>query len=224
MQKIPLEERPRERLFYVGEEALSDAELLAIILGSGTSKISVMELAHTLLSEFGGLASLSQASIEQLCCVHGVGKVKAVELRAVFSLVKRLLKKKRGHQQRIETAEDAYYALCDLFYGEKKEIVAALFLDSRLNLIGREVISIGSMTEVVLHPRELFKPAIQRGAHSLIIAHNHPSGDLTPSPADCEMTQRLILAGSVLEIEIKDHLIICNHHFQSFNRGVVEKV
>ncbi len=218
MQKIPLEERPRERLLLVGEESLSDSELLTILLGSGTSKVSAAGLAHNLLNHFGGLSALSEASIQELCQIHGIGQVKAVELRAVFALAKRLLKKSLIQKSKIDSSRSAYHALVDLFYGEKKEILVILMLDARLNLIGREVVGIGTLTEVLLHPREVFLPAIRRGAHSIILAHNHPSNDLTPSKTDLEVTERLCLSGKVLDIEVKDHLIICDDQYRSLIR------
>ncbi len=219
MQKIPLEERPRERLLHAGEESLSDSELLAILLGSGTSKISAAGLAHNLLKHFGGLATLSEASIEELCQIHGIGPVKAIELRALFALAKRLLKKNQTVKTKIDSSEAAYHALIDLFYGEKKEILAVLMLDARLTLIGREVVSVGTLTEVLLHPREVFLPAIKRGAHSIVLAHNHPSNDLSPSREDLEVTERLSLAGKVLDIAVNDHLIICDDRYRSLMLG-----
>lgn len=216
MQSIPLEERPRERLFHVGEEALSDSELLAILLGSGTKDLSAVELAHSLIRSFGSLANLANASLEELCRQKGIGRVKAIEMRAVFTIARRLLKKSRAARMKINTPGAAYHALLDLFYGEKKEMVAVLLLDSKLNLIGREVIGVGTLTEVLIHPREIFYPAIKRGAHSIILAHNHPSNEAAPSGADRKVTERVRLAGEVLGIQVDDHIIICDDHFYSF--------
>ncbi len=216
MQTIPLEERPRERLFHVGEDALSDSELLAILLGSGTKSVSALDLAHNLLNSFNSLSGLAEASLEELCSIKGVGKVKAIEMRAMFAISKRLLKKSQVHRTKIDSAEAAYLALIDLFYGKKKEILALLLLDSRLNLIGREMIGVGTLTEVLIHPREVFLPAIKRGAHSIILAHNHPSNDPSPSESDRKLTERLRLSGEILNIKVNDHLIICNDYFYSF--------
>lgn len=219
IQNIPLDERPRERLWHVGEEALSDSELLAIILGSGTQKISVVELAQKLLLEFGGLAMLAEASLEELSRIHGVGRVKAIELRALFALCRRLLRRPYAPHPQIKTPQDAYEALADLFFGEKKERLALLLLNTKLQIIGREVIGIGTLTEVIVHPREVFLPAIKRGAHSLILAHNHPSNDPTPSDMDYKMTERLTLAGRLLDIEVRDHLVICNSSYYSLQNN-----
>lgn len=215
MQTIPLEERPRERLLHVGEQALSDSELLAIVLGSGTKDLSAVGLAQLLITRFGSLSNLAEASLEELCSVKGIGQVKAIEMRAVFTLVKRLLKTSKVARSKIANSEDAYHAFVDLFYGEKKEILAILLLDSRLNLIGREVVGIGTLNEVLIHPREVFIPAIKRGAHTIILAHNHPSGELEPSKADKVITERLHLAGEILNIQVNDHLIICDDTYYS---------
>ena len=220
MNNIPLEDRPRERLFNVGEDALSDSELLAIILGSGTTKVSAVALAQNILKQFGGLNELAEASFEELCSVHGVGKVKAIEMRALFALTKRILKRAEPQRLKIGSPDAAYHALIDLFYGEKKEILAILMLDSRLNLIGREVIGVGTLTEVIVHPREVFSVSIKRGAHSIVVAHNHPSNDASPSESDKKLTQKLALAGQVLDLQVSDHLIICNDNFFSFKESM----
>src|SRR3990167_6649548 len=161
MIRIPLEERPRERLLDQGVHALEVSELLAIILGSGTKGFSVIEVARELLLKFGGLENLIEASIPELMQTKGIGKAKAIELKAAFGLAKRLLATAHKESQSIISSKEAYLALRDLFYQEKQEQIAILLLDPKLKLIHREVISKGTLTEVLVHPREIFAPALR---------------------------------------------------------------
>lgn len=222
MMQIPLEERPRERLVHYGVDALSNIELLAIILGSGTKGQSVLHLAENLLAHFGSLTNLLDASIVQLKRVKGIGDAKAIELKAVFALARRLLMQEQKEKVKIKSAKEAYMAFRDLFLGEKKEHLAVLLLDAKMVKIHREVIGIGILNEVLLHPREVFYPAIQYNAHSLIIAHNHPSGDPTPSSADLKLTKTLFECSKVLDIPLLDHLIIAGDRYTSLQKYTPE--
>lgn len=211
MMKVPLEERPRERLLIDGADALSNAELLAIILGSGTKGQSVLELSIALLSHFGGLIQLLDASIMELTEVKGIGKAKALQITALFAIAKRTLRVHGFHSpgaNLIQNSEDAYNAMADLFTGEKKERLVVLLLDCRLAVIHREVVGIGTLSQVLVHPREVFRPAIRYQASSLILAHNHPSGEATPSESDIAMTKIVRASGEIMGIKLWDHLIV----------------
>lgn len=216
MIRLPLNERPRERLSFQGPDALSIAELLAIILGSGTKDKSVLELARELLSHFGGLSELIDASIPELMQIKGIGKTKAIELQAVFALVKRIMRLPSEEKTAIRTSKDAYFALADLFEGEGKEKLAILLLDSRGKSIHREVIGIGTLTEVLFHPREIFFLPVKHKAHSFILAHNHPSGDPTPSESDKRLTDFLFNCAKIMDIQLSDHLIVGKDTYYSF--------
>jgi len=216
MIRIPLEERPRERLLIQGVSALEVSELLAIILGSGTKGFSVVEIARELLLKFGGLENLIEASIPELMSIKGIGKTKAIELKAAFGLAKRLLSIAHKESFLITSSKEAYLALRDLFYQEKQEQLAILLLDPKLKMIHREVISKGTLTEVLVHPREVFAPALRHHAQTLIIAHNHPSQDLTPSTEDLRLTRLLKTCGELMNIPLSDHLIITDYGYLSF--------
>ncbi len=213
---IPLEERPRERLLEHGVSALKVSELLAIILGSGTKGISAIDLGETLLNHFGDLEALVDASISDLIQIKGIGKAKAIELKAVFGLAKKLLATTKQERAPVLTSLNAHKALIDLFYGEKQELLAVLLLDAKLNPYHREIIGRGILTEVLVHPREVFAPALRNHAHKLIIAHNHPSGDTTPSAVDLRMTKLLTSCGEILGIPLVDHLILAGQSYYSF--------
>lgn len=215
MMNIPLEERPRERLCELGVNALKVSELLAIILGSGTKGISAMALGEKLLTHFGSLEALVEASISDLTQIKGIGKAKAIELKAVFGIAKKLLATAKINAQTLRSPKEAHEFFADLFFGEKQELLAILLLDSRLHPFHREIIGRGTLTEVLVHPREVFGPAIRHHAHSLIIAHNHPSGDTTPSAEDIRITKILKTSGEILNIKLSDHLIIYNQTYFS---------
>lgn len=219
MMQIPSKERPRERLLREGIDALSNREVLAIILGNGTKGVSVLDLADDLLKKFGGLDHLLEASIEELIEVHGMGQAKAIQLKAAFSLAKRSLVIKRDEWSIISNADAAYRALQDLFLEKTKETLAVLLLDTKLRAFQREIIGVGTLTELLIHPREVFFPAIRHRAHSIVIAHNHPSGDLTPSKADICLSRLLHECAQILEIPLLDHLIIGKGEFYSLKEG-----
>lgn len=221
MINIPLEERPRERLVECGVDALKVSELLAIILGSGIKGLSAIDLAEKLLQYFGGLESLVDASISDLMRIKGIGKAKAIELKAVFGLAKKLLGSSKKEHFAILSSKDAHKALADLFYHEKQELLAILLLDVKLKPFHREIIGRGTLNEVLVHPREVFAPALRHHAHKLIIAHNHPSQDLTPSSEDLRLTKLLKSCGELLDIPLADHLIISDHGYISLkDRGL----
>ena len=214
VRDLPLAERPRERLTHLGAEALSEQELLACLLGRGIAGESVLETARRLLAAFGSLRAIGEASVEQLSSVHGVGPAKAVQLKAAAEFSRRAGVLSRQARPRIDSVETAASLLRPRLDGKTKEHFLAVLLDNRHQLIRVSEIAIGSLSATLVHPRELFKEAIAASAAAVILAHNHPSGDPEPSDDDVALTRRLFEAGSLLGIEVLDHLIIAS-------RGVV---
>jgi DNA repair protein RadC len=212
---LPEEERPRERLLRDGVDALSHAELLAIVLGSGTRGKSVLDLSQEMLKCFGDLERLLEASVVELMQIRGIGEAKAIQLKAVFGLA---LKCRRVPFQRsspIASAKEAFAIAQAKIAHILQEVVLVLVRDVRGCLVHSEQVSMGTLSQVLVHPREVFYPAVRYKAHSIIIAHNHPSGDPTPSRSDLELTRALIEASQVMSIGFDDHLIICRDRFVS---------
>lgn len=205
---LPETERPRERMLQLGADAISTSELIAILLGSGIKGLSVTQLAAQILSFFGSLEKLSQASVEELCQIKGLGKAKAIQLKAAFTLGLRASKEALPLRLKVDNPKVAYNLIRDEIENEKREHFIAIFLDTKSFLIGYEVIAIGTLSQALVHPREVFYPAIRRKAASLIIAHNHPTGDPTPSTQDLEITRQLIAAGRLMGIPVNDHIIV----------------
>lgn len=218
---LPVEERPRERFVKLGPSALSTEELLAILLGSGSSQKPVLNLARDLLVTFRSLKGIKEAALEELQKVSGIGLAKAIQLKAALSLSDREDHSTLPLQPNVKQPADAYKQALPHLKGAKKEILLALLLNSAFRLIGVEVISQGTLSATLIHPREFFHPAIKRHAAFVIAAHNHPSGQLTPSKEDLEVTLRLIEIGKLLEIPVVDHLIMADTGFCSLReRGV----
>ncbi len=215
MLTLPLSELPRERFSRYGSEALTSVELLAILLNSGTAKKSVLDLALELMECFGSLEEISEASVEEIAKLDGIGQTRAVQLKAAFALGKRL---HRTQEQYFifDRTEDLAAELHPEMAFRKSEVVMVLLLDVRKRIFHREIIAVGTLTEVLLHPREIFHPAIRRMAHSIILVHNHPSGDPTPSKRDIEVTRVVEEAGRLLGISLLDHLIIAKRGYFSF--------
>jgi DNA repair protein RadC len=198
-----------------GPSALSSVELIAILLGSGTKKRSVLELAADVLAQFGTLERLADATLQELLVVPGIGPAKGIQLQAALALWKRI---KPLHEERplIDSAEKAFAQIHPEIVEEKTEVAYVLLRDARRCLLHKEAIAVGTLNQVLMHPREIFCSAIRHRAHSLIVAHNHPSGDPTPSPRDLEATSMLRTSGQVIGIELVDHLIIGQRGYFSF--------
>jgi len=205
---LPVSERPRERLAAVGAESLSELELLACVLGRGIAGESVLVTAQRVLAACDGARGLADISLEQLCAIRGIGIAKATQLKAAVELARRLATLRATPSPLVETAEQAAAIVRPWLADKKKEHFVALLLDTRHRLIRRATISIGSLSASLVHPRELFKDAIAASAAAVILAHNHPSGDATPSDHDVALTHRLVEAGQLLGIEVLDHLVI----------------
>ncbi len=208
LENVPLQDRPRERLLQTGSDALSLQELLAILLSTGTKGKSVLLLAQEMLEHFGGLQGLLEASISELTTLKGIGRAKAIQLKACFEIALRSSKLHSPFKQTIQNAEDAYHLVKDALSSQKQEMMMVILKDVKKKFLHLEKISIGTLSEVLVHPREVFYPAVRHKAHSFILAHNHPSGDPTPSKADLELTKLLLKSSSVMGIPIDDHIIV----------------
>lgn len=221
---IPKEERPRERLLQRGSNALSLTELLAICLGSGRKGVSVLHLAEELLVHFGGLSPLLEAPVEALTEIKGIGVAKALQLKAIFALAKRSQMLGGAAKFPVSGPQDVYVFIAPQLEREKKELAFLMMRDIKGAIFHAEMIGMGTLSEVLIHPREVFHEAIERRAYSVILAHNHPSGDAVPSRADIELTKLLVSAGRLLGIPFDDHLIIGHRCYTSmWERGYINK-
>jgi DNA repair protein RadC len=214
-------ERPRERLVQHGASQMEDTELLAIVLRTGAGKINVLEMARRLLERFGSLRGIEDASLEELKSVHGIGTMKAIELKAVFELGRRLAFAPVEPGLTVMSSADLFASYRSRFDDVKQEEFHILMLDSKNRVIREEMVSRGGLDASVVHPREVFKPAIRASAASVIFIHNHPSGDPSPSPEDHLITEQLEEAGSLLHIRVLDHLVIGRDSYYSFADGQV---
>ena len=212
IKDLPKVDRPREKLEKYGPGKLSNSELLAVLLGSGTKGTNVVELSNKILKKFSG-AGLSKASVKELKNTFGLGSAKACEIVACFELGRRLLQNKKSVL--LLSPKDVWDEMKDI-RDNKKEHFVIFFLDSRNQEIKREIISVGSLNANLVHPREVFEPAIQHSAAQIILAHNHPTGDTRPSNADLEITKRLAEAGKIIGIEVVDHIIVTKNNYLSF--------
>jgi len=212
IKEIPKIDRPREKFFQKGPDALTTTELLAIFLGSGIKGKNVKRVAESLLKRFG--SKLIDAKVDELKKIDGIGEVKAVQLVSAFTLAKRLTEKKDSPFV-IKNALDVFHE-CKYLARKKQEHLVVLYLDSRNILIESRNISIGLIDKNLVHPREIFKPAIELLASRIIMVHNHPSGNHLPSAADEEVTLKIIESGKILDIPVIDHVIISNKGFFSF--------
>lgn len=212
------EDLPRERLMREGTEALSLTELIAILLTTGLKGKSVIELAQEMLLHFGGLNGLLDATIAELMEIKGIGHAKAIQLKAVFGIAQRAAKMGYSERISIRTPEQAYALIKDSIAHEKREVMIVLLRDVRGRMVQLEKVSIGTLSEVLVHPREVFYPAVRHKAHSFILAHNHPSGDPTPSSADLDLTRLLLKSSHVMGIALDDHLILGNNSFISLKQ------
>jgi DNA repair protein RadC len=208
MKDMPSHERPRERLVAEGADALKASELIAILLRTGTKGVSALQIGSELLAKYQTLDNLSRAMVPELCEVKGVGKDKAVTLVAAFSLARLMVRELRHEAPTLDTPE----RIADLLREESRAYTVEHFqivlLNTRRKLIKIEKISQGTLDTILVHPREVFKPAIAVNAAAVVLAHNHPSGDPMPSEADIKVTRDLIRAGQLLKIEVLDHVIL----------------
>jgi DNA repair protein RadC len=206
-------DRPREKLLARGAGVLSDVELLSAILGSGCGRDGVIAVSRRLVDDLGpdGLERAGPADLER---VRGIGPARACQLAAVLELGRRLFQPREDSPPVVTGPESAYALVRDL-RNKKREHFVAIYLNARNALISREVISIGSLNASLVHPREVFFPAVREVAANIILAHNHPSGDVTPSKEDVDLTRRLVKAGELMGVEVLDHIVIGGRSFTS---------
>ena len=216
IKDLPVLERPREKLINNGVENLTDEELLAIILKTGTKNKSVKELASEVLGKINTINNLSEININTFKDVSGLGIVKTIELMASIELGKRIFLKHENNRINYNNPDDIYLENLYLFKNKKQEYFYCLYLDSKNNLIERKLLFMGTINHSVVHPREIFKEAYLTSASKIICMHNHPSGDITPSMEDIRLTKSLIEIGKLQGISITDHLIIGDDAYYSF--------
>lgn len=212
----PADERPREKLLAKGPESLSSAEIIAILLATGTGKQTAVDIGKLLLKEFGSIEKLSQASLRELTAIQGIGPAKAITLMAAFQL-------SRNMQMEVAEKQFVYFKqpsdvakiFIPMFGHEKKETFAIALMDTAGKYMCTEKISIGTLNASLVHAREIFRPAIKHSAASIVLVHNHPSGQLTPSAEDLKITKQIVEAGKVVDINVHDHVIVTQDSYIS---------
>ncbi|MGD2105243.1 MAG: DNA repair protein RadC [Anaerolineae bacterium] len=221
IKDLPTQERPRERLARCGESALSTTELLAIILRTGVGGESALTLAGRLLSAHEGLPGLARASFAELRAERGLGNAKTAQLKAALELGRRMLLATPEERLVIRSPSDVAQLLMAEMAHLEQEHFRVLYLDTRNRLLGSDTVYVGSLNASHIRVAEIFRDAIKRNCAAVIVAHNHPSGDPSPSPKDVGVTRQLIEAGDLLSIEVLDHLIVGQHRFVSLReRGL----
>ena len=212
----PVNERPREKLLTKGSDALSSAELIAILLGTGTGKTTAVDLGKSLINKFGSIEKMAQASLKELTEISGIGPAKAITLMAAFQLSRNMHKEVAEKEfNYFKQPSDVAKIFIPMLGHEKKEVFAIALLDTAGKFMGSEKITIGTLNASLVHAREVFKPAIKHSAASIILVHNHPSGQLTPSAEDLKITKQIVEAGKLLDITVHDHLIITQDSYIS---------
>lgn len=215
MKDFPREERPRERFMNFGPESLSNQELLAILLRTGTKEESVLQLANRILIHFDGLRMLKGATLSELTSIKGIGKAKAIQILSAIELGNRISNSSFEDRYVIRSPEDgAKYVMNDMRFLTQEHFVC-IYLNTKNQVLHKKTVFIGSLNASIVHPREVFKEALRHSAASVICFHNHPSGDPGPSKEDIEVTRRLVEAGKIIGIELLDHLIIGENKFVS---------
>ena len=221
VRDLPKEVRPREKLLQYGASALSDIELLAILLRTGTTSKSVLHLAEDVLAQYKdkGLAAIMHISPQEIASIHGIGLAKAATVVAAVELGRRLSERAARTLEKVEGPEDvARYVIPSLRF-EQKEHFLVMFLDIRNRILALSTISVGSLTSSIAHPREVFREAIRYSAASVILVHNHPSGDPAPSREDIQLTKQMMKAGEIMGIPVLDHVVVAGDNFVSLKEA-----
>jgi len=226
MADLPSEERPRERLKCMGAHSLSTVELLAVLIETGTRQKSALDLARSVVSwaedsgaqDEGNLRKLLRSSFEEICEIHGIGEVKACKIKAALELGRRL-SQESGPKTVISSPVDAGNLLMEEMRHLEQEHFKVIHLGVRNQILGVDLVSIGTVGSSLVHPREVFKNSIRRNATGIILVHNHPSGDPTPSREDISVTRRIADAGRILGIEVVDHIVIGDRRFASLRES-----
>ncbi|ACD90857.1 MAG: DNA repair protein RadC [Chlorobium limicola] len=208
------ENRPRERLLLYGASSLSPAELLAIILRSGSKNLNIIDTCHEIIAAYG-LERLADLQLSELQKIRGIGPAKAMQISAIFELNKRIHFRKNNNRK-ILSARDVSEYMAGRIPDETKEHLFVLHLNTKNRVIRHDIVSVGTLNASLIHPREVFKSAIRESAHAIILVHNHPSGDVEPSNADRQVTEILKKAGAILQIELLDHVIVGKENWFSF--------
>lgn len=217
VKELPLDDRPREKLLLRGPQSLSDAELVAILLRTGKKGKSVLEIARELISSEGNLAMLATKTVDSLQLISGIGKDKAATLAAAFELSRRILSQPKWFSnKKITSPKDVAEIFIPILRDDNKEKFIVVCLNSANKIIKHETISIGNLNSSVVHPREVFKVAIDNSSASIILIHNHPSGNPEPSNEDIRITKKIVETGKIMEIPVFDHLIIAGETYTSF--------
>jgi DNA repair protein RadC len=219
MKGIAAHDRPRERLDRVGPAALSDHELLAIVLGHGHGSRSALDLASALLESSGGLHGLARASAEELLGVGGIGRARAAQVLAAVELGRRTLSRAPRARLQVANPRDVAAYLMPQFGSCAVEQFGVVLLDSKHRVVKTRLLSVGSLDASVVHPREVFRAAVLAGAAAVVLFHNHPSGDPTPSREDGELTGRLVAAGELMGIDVLDHVILADTRYVSLRES-----
>lgn len=212
----PEAERPRERLLAGGPQALTDAQLLAIVLHTGDARRNAVQMGIELLAHFGGLGALAQATASELRGLPGVGPAKAAQLQAALELGRRAGAGPLARGARLRSSRDVFAHFGPRLRDRRQEVFAAVLLDGKHRVLQTLEISVGSLTQTIVHPREVFKPAVRESAAAIILVHNHPSGDPTPSAEDRALTARLVAVGEVIGIQVLDHVVSGDQRYVSF--------
>lgn len=230
MKELPISERPYEKLEVYGEETLSNAELLAIIIKNGTKEESSVTLAQKILSlgkdkecKQENLSFLQELSLEELMQIHGIGKIKAIQIKAVCELAKRIAKPIELLKVQIKSPQDVANLVMNELKIEKREIVKVVLLNSQNMILKIQTISIGGTSTAHIEPKSVFTEAIKKGACKIILIHNHPSGDATPSKQDCEFTIKIEELAQMLGIPLVDHIVIGNNKYSSIKAYLLQK-
>jgi DNA repair protein RadC len=208
IKDLPNRERPRERLAELGPDALSDVELIAILLRTGLQGKSAVDVGAELVRQFGTLSALSQATLEELQTIKGIGRDKAIALQSAFTLARRMAAEIREAAPVLDTPESVANFLREECRPYKVEHFYAIFVNTRRRLIRKVHLTNGTLDAAIVHPRDVFRHAVAANASAVILVHNHPSGDPTPSKADITVTRDLVRAGQLLKIEVLDHVIL----------------
>lgn len=215
IRNIVKDDQPRERLLMEGVSSLSNTELLAVLLRTGTKEESVLALAGRILHHFDGLRMLKDATVEELTSINGIGIAKAAQLIAAFELGRRMVQLEYKERYSIRSPEDcAKYMMEEMRFLQQEHFVC-LYLNTKNQVMHRQTVFIGSLNASIVHPREVFREAFRRSAASIICLHNHPSGDPAPSREDIEVTKRLAECGKIMGVDLLDHIIIGEHRFVS---------
>lgn len=215
MKAIASHDRPREKLARAGSDALGDNELLAVLLGSGTRGRSALDIANGLLDAAAGLRGLTRMSRDELSKTHGVGGARAARIQAAIELGRRSLTRDPAERPHFATPRDVASYLLPLYGNYPVERFGVLLLDTRHRLLRTRVLSVGSLDASVVHPREVFREAILAGAAAIVLFHNHPSGDPSPSRDDVSLTRRLVTAGDLMGVDVIDHIVLADSRYAS---------